>query len=123
MLDYKSIVKLKKLGLNNSAISNSLHFKWETIQRVISRCENIWGSIDGVPDDLSNEEIADLLFTNRKSTDLSYLQIDCEEVLEKQWCGFQRNELWAEYCAKAASKGKNAYMNTFHKIEHHGRTG
>jgi hypothetical protein len=52
MLDYKSIVKLKKLGLNNSAISNSLHFKWETIQRVISRCKNIWGSIDGVPDDL-----------------------------------------------------------------------
>ena len=117
MLDYKSIVKLKKLGLNNSAISNSLHFKWETIQRVISRCENIWGSIDGVPDGLSNEEIADLLFTNRKSTDLSYLQIDCEEVLEKQRRGFQRNELWAEYCAKAASKGKNAYkLSRFNEI-------
>ena len=56
MLDYKSMIRLKKLGLNTSAIANRLECKWDTVQRIISRCENIWGSVDGVPEDFSNEE-------------------------------------------------------------------
>lgn len=80
MLDYKSIVRLKRLGLNNTAIANSLKCKWDSVQRIVSRCENIWGSIDGGPDNLSNEEIADLLFSTRKSVDLSYLQPDCDRI-------------------------------------------
>ena len=48
MLDYKSMIRLKKLGLNNSAIANRLECKWDTVQRIISRCEIIWGSVEGV---------------------------------------------------------------------------
>ena len=84
MLDYKSIVRLKRLGLNNTAIANSLQCKWESVQRVVSRCENVWGSVDGVPEDLSNDEIADILFSTRKSIDLDYLQPDCEKILDKR---------------------------------------
>ena len=36
MLDYKSIVRLKKLGLNNAAIANSIGCKWDSVQRILS---------------------------------------------------------------------------------------
>ena len=78
MLNYKSIIRLKKLGLNNAAIANSLSCKWDSVQRIVPRCENVWGSVDGVPDNLTNEEIADVLFSSWKSVDLDYLQPDCE---------------------------------------------
>ena len=66
MLDYKAMIRLKKLGLNNTAIANNVQCKWDSVQRIISRCENIWGSIEGVPTDLSNDELADILFSSRK---------------------------------------------------------
>ena len=117
MLDYKSMIRLKKLGLNNAAIANSLECKWDSVQRIISRCENVWGSVQGVPEDLSNEEIADILFSSRKSVDLDYLQPDSEKILERQRQGYQRNELWAEYCAEAAKVGKKAYkLSRFNEI-------
>ena len=67
------------------------------------------GSIDVVPDDLTNEEIADVLFSSRNSVDLNYLQPNCEKILEKQSKGYLRNELWTEHCAEAGTKGKKAY--------------
>ena len=117
MLDYKSIIRLKKLGLNNSSIARNLQCKWDSVQRIISRCENVWGSLDGVPADLSNEEIADMLFSTRKCIDLSYLQPDAEKILAKQRQGYQRNEMWAEYCAEAAKCGMKAYkLSRFNEI-------
>ncbi len=117
MLDYRSIIRLKKLGLNNAAIANSLECKWESVQRIVARCESVWGGVSGVPEDLSNEEIADQLFNTRKSVDLDYLQPDSEKILSKQRQGYQRNELWAEYCAEAASGGKKAYkLSRFNEI-------
>ena len=111
------MIRLKKLGLNNAAIANSLECKWDSVQRIISRCENVWGSVQGVPDELSNEEIADILFSARKSVDLDYLQPDSEKILEKQRRGYQRNELWAEYCAEAARLGKKSYkLSRFNEI-------
>ena len=90
MLDYKSIIRLKTLGLNNAAIANSLGCKWDSVQRIVSRCETVWGSVQGVPEELNNEEIADVLFSSRKSVDLDYLQPDSEKILEKQRQGYQR---------------------------------
>ena len=57
MLDHKSIVRMKRLGLNNAAIANSPGCKWDSVQRIVSRCENLQSSVDGVPDDLTNEHI------------------------------------------------------------------
>ncbi len=103
--------------MNSSAIANRLECKWDTVQRIISRCENIWGSVEGVPEDYSNEEIADMLFTAIKSVDLDYLQPDCEKILEKQRQGYLLNELWADCCAEAAKLGKKAYkLSRFNEI-------
>ena len=117
MLDYNSIIRLKKMGLSNSAIANSLNCKWDSVQRIVSRSESVWGSIEGVPTNLTNEELADVLFSSRKSVDLGYLQPDCEKILEKQRKGKQRNELWTEYCAEAAALGMKAYkISRFNEI-------
>ena len=61
MLDYKSIVRLKRLGLNNSTIASNVHCKWDSVQRIVARCESVWGSVDGVPENLSNEEIKNVI--------------------------------------------------------------
>lgn len=117
MLDYKTIIKLKKMGLNNLAIANGAKCKWDSVERVISRCEAVWGSVNGVPEELSNDEIADLLYSSRKSVDLSYLQPDCEKLLAQQRQGYQRNELWTKYCAEAIVQGKKAYkLSRFNEI-------
>ena len=107
MLDCKSIIRLKKLGLHNAAVANALGCKWDSVQRIVTRCENVWRDLSGVPDDLSNEEIADILFSSRKSVDLDYLQPDSEKILEKQRKGYLRNELWTEYCAEASAIGSS----------------
>lgn len=40
VLDYKSIIRLKKLGLSHGAIAARLGCKWESVQRIVTRCEN-----------------------------------------------------------------------------------
>lgn len=117
MLDYKSIIRLKKLGLSHGAIAARLGCKWESVQRIVTRCENEWGDLCAVPEDLTNEEIADTLFQTRKSVDTDYFQPDCERILEKQRKGFLRNELWVEYCAESAKAGRKAYqLSRFNEI-------
>lgn len=117
MLDYKSIIKLQKAGLTTNAIAERLHYKWDSVQRVISRCESYWGSLDGVPDSFTNEEIADAIFKARKCVDTDYLQPDSEKILAKQRKGYLRNELWTEYSAEAAQAGKKAYrLSRFNEI-------
>lgn len=123
MLDYKSIIRLRKLGLSISAVAARLHCKRDSVQRICARCESQWGSLDGVPDELSNEEIADCIFRARKSIDLDYLQPDAEQILEKQHQGYLRNELWTEYCAQAASLGRKSYqLSRFNEIVSEYRT-
>lgn len=73
LLVYKSIVRLQRLGLNNSAITSNVSCKWDSVQRIIARCESVWDYVDGVRENLCNEAIADILFSTRKSVDLDYL--------------------------------------------------
>ena len=117
MLDYKTMIRLRNMGLSFGAIADRIGCKWETVQRIVTRCENEWGAIDAVPGDLSNEEIANALFHARKSIDTNYLQPDCEKVLEGQRRGKLRNELWVQYCSEAAKVGKKAYrLSRFNEL-------
>ena len=105
MLDYRKMLQLNKQGASANAIAKLLGCKWDTVKRVLSRCENEWGSINGVPEDLSNEQIADQIFINRFKRDEGYLLPDAEKVLERQAKGDSRNELWLEYIGRAKSLG------------------
>ena len=46
MLDYKSIIRLRKLGLSISAVAARLHCKRDSVQRICARCESQWDSLD-----------------------------------------------------------------------------
>ena len=117
MVDYKKLLELKKRGLSGNSIARTLGCKWDTVQRVITRCENYWGDLDSIPEGISNADIADAIFINRFKTDEDYLQPDCEIILEKQRKGKSRNELWIEYTAEAARKGRKAYkISQFNSI-------
>ena len=117
MLDYKTIIQFRRSGLALNEIASRLNCKWDSVQRVIVRCENYWGSLDGVPENFTNEQIADAIFKARKSIDPDYLQPDAERILERQRQGLLRNELWTEYCAEAAKAGKKAYrLSRFNEI-------
>lgn len=109
MIDYKKLLELKKRNLSYNAIAQTLGCKWDTVHRVISRCEGYWGSVENVPENLTNEQISDTILLKHFSPDEDYLQPDCELILEKQRKGKQRNQLWLEYTAEAAKKGMKAY--------------
>ncbi|MFA7119153.1 MAG: hypothetical protein WC159_10295 [Sphaerochaetaceae bacterium] len=88
MIGYRKFLELKKRGLSNNAIA-------------------------GVPTDLTNEQIADvILSTARFSADEGSLQPGCEIILNEQRKGRKRNDLWVEYVARAAARGKKAYKIT-----------
>lgn len=112
MVDYRKILQLREQGASVNAIAHLLGCKWKTVDRVLSRCESVWGDIAEVPKNLSNEQIADNIFTNRYSVDQSFLQPDCEKILNRQRQGKSRNELWVEYVRQAKACGKNAYKIT-----------
>lgn len=112
MVDYRKILQLGEQSASVNAIANTLACKWKTVDRIISRCESVWGDVSAVPKDLSNEQIADNIFANRYQVNSSYLQPDSEKILDRQRKGESRNELWVEYVQQAKTQGKKAYKIT-----------
>ena len=121
---------LQNHNLRSKTEARSVNFKAQRVSMLIARhptCQRnslVWRHRQDLAfphfqsaQIISNEEISNLLYSSRKSVDLSYLQPDCEKILEKQRQGYQRNELWAEYCAEAQTRGKNAYkLSRFNEI-------
>lgn len=113
MIDYKKLLELKKLGVSNNSIAKKLGCKWDTVTRVISRCNTVWGDWEEVPSDLTSEQILDRIYSDtRFHMDEEYLQPDSEMVLDQQRKGKRRNDLWVAYAAEAAKRGKKAYKIT-----------
>ena len=67
-IDYSYMIRLKKLGFSLNAIARQCGCKWETVQRIILRCEEAWGGIGNIPGDATSEDIAffDGILTIRK---------------------------------------------------------
>ena len=61
MTDYQKILMLSRSGMGTNPIARALGYKWETVERTLSKCEEIWGTIHEVPEDLSNEELNKVL--------------------------------------------------------------
>ncbi|MGE4585440.1 MAG: IS21 family transposase [Sphaerochaeta sp.] len=112
MIDYLKMLHLRKQGASVNAIAHAMTCKWDTVERVFSRCERVWGNIADIPENLSNEHIAEQIFIARYKTDEAYLQPDAEMIIERQRRGELRNNLWLEYVGKAEAQGKKAYKIT-----------
>ena len=115
-VDYLKIVQLAKEGFSLNRIAKTCDCKWETVQRTIGKCTEVWGSLGQMPDGITSADI-DWMINSRSSSDEGYLPPDCDEVLARCRKGEKRNELWAEYAVKAEVQNKKAYqLSRFNEI-------
>jgi hypothetical protein len=55
MLAYKKMLQLKVQGASINSIINTMCCKWETVNRIVTRCQQLFESLEEAKD-LSNEE-------------------------------------------------------------------
>ena len=116
-IDYSYMIRLKKLGFSLNAIAKQCGCKWETVQRTILRCEEAWGGIGNIPGDATSEDIAFIINSGTGGPDSSYLQPDCDEVIQRCRKGEKRDMVWADYVKDAEKAGKKAYqISRFNEI-------
>ena len=63
-------------------IAKTCDCKWETVQRTIGKCTEVWGSLDQMPGGITSTDI-DWMINSRSSSDEGYLPPDCDEVLAR----------------------------------------
>ena len=109
-IDYSYIIRLKKLGFSLNAIARQCGCKWETVQRTILRCDEAWGGIGNIPDGTTSDDIAYIINSGTGGHDSSYLQPDCDEVIQRCRKGEKRDMVWTDYVKKAEKAGLRAYQ-------------
>lgn len=115
--DYSAIVRLHRQGLSKNAIAMCLGCRWETVRDALERCIEAYGSIDSIPEGVTDAEIRIKIAGIREAVASEYLQVDCEEILSRQRNGVMRKTLWAEYVREAERKGLKAYkLSRFNEI-------
>ena len=111
MTNYREILRLKKLGLNNSQIAQSLGCSRTTVIQVLNVAEEKGVSYP-LPEDLSDRKLSELLFPSDRSKP-EYKMPDYEYVhKELQKNGVTLNLLWLEYCEKCREEGELPYQLT-----------
>ena len=111
MTNYREILRLKKLGLNNSQIAQSLGCSRTTVIQVLNVAEEKGVSYP-LPEDLSDRKLSELLFPSDR-TKPEYKMPDYEYVhKELQKNGVTLNLLWLEYCEKCREEGELPYQLT-----------
>ena len=111
MTNYREILRLKKLGLNNSQIAQSLGCSRTTVIQVLSVAEEK-GISYPLPENLSDRKLSELLFPSDRSKP-EYKMPDYEYVhKELQKSGVTLNLLWLEYCEKCREEGELPYQLT-----------
>lgn len=118
MTDYREILRLAGVGLSRTGIGAALGYSRNTIADVLRRAQ-IKGLESPVPDDMSDRELADLLFPE-KATAQNQRMPDYERVhkdLGKK--GANLTLLWEEYCAECRQSGDIPYAYTQFRVHYH----
>ena len=115
--DYSAIVRLHRQGLSKNAIAMCLGCRWETVRDALERCIEAYGSIDSIPEGVTDAEIRIKIAGTREAVASEYLQVDSEESLSLQRNGVMCKTLWAEYVREAERKSLKAYkLSRFNEI-------
>ena len=111
MTNYREILRLKKLGLNNSQIAQSISCSRTTVIQVLNAAKEK-GISYPLTEDLSDRKLSELLFPSDRSKP-EYKMPDYEYVhRELQKNGVTLNLLWLEYCEKCRGEGELPYQLT-----------
>jgi len=111
MTNYKEILRLKSLGLNNSQITASLGVSRQTVITVLQKCDNerlTYQQITGK----TNKELSQILFPSAGDKP-GYKMPDYEYIhREMAKSGMTLQLLWFEYCDGCADSGDIPYQLT-----------
>lgn len=111
MTNYKEILRLKGLGLNNSQIAASLGVSRQTTITVLQKCDEKGLTYQGTAAK-TNTELAQLLFPNGNSNP-GYKMPDYGYIhREMAKSGMTLQLLWFEYCDKCSEDGEIPYQLT-----------
>ena len=111
MTNYKEILRLKSLGLNNSQIAASLGISRQTVVTVLQKSDRLGLTSQNVTAK-TNTELAKLLFPSGSGKP-GYKMPDYEYVhREMAKSGMTLQLLWFEYCDGCAESGDIPYQLT-----------
>ena len=117
MTNYREILRLKSLGINNSQIAESMMLSRQTVITVLKRAAAVeldWRSAEG----LNDRELTAKLFPNGSNAS-AYLMPDYDYVhKELAKPGVTQQLLWFEYCDKCRDSGKVPYQLTQFKTHY-----
>jgi len=111
MTNYREIIRLHNLGLNNTEIAQSCPCSRTTVIQVLrlAQANNLTYPL---PDGMTDKELADLLYPGAESKP-EYKMPDYEYVhKELQKSGVTLNLLWLEYCEVCRINGDMPYQLT-----------
>ena len=111
MLDYRKMMHLYERGASKNNLATIFGCKWETVDRAITRINEMWGDCDSIPSDLTNDQIRRLIIRPTRERDEDYLWPDFS-LLSKKDLKKMNHVLWDKYVAEALEQGKKAYQQS-----------
>ena len=111
MTNYREILRLHSLGLNNTEIASSCRCARNTVAATLQRAANCslqWP----LPEEMSDKQLSERLFPSSTSKPV-YKMPDYEWVhREMQKNGVTLSLLWVEYCEQCHQNGELPYKST-----------
>lgn len=111
MTNYKEILRLNRLGINNTQIATGCSCSRTTVVKVLQQAVDCGLSWEHVQD-WSNKELSDKLFPAGKAK-VTYKMPDYEYIhREMGKSGVTLSLLWVEYCEQCREAGEIPYKST-----------
>lgn len=111
MTNYREILRLNSLGLNNSQIAEACGCSRTTVVQTLRLAKDKSLSYP-LPKEMSDKKLAEILFPPPPGK-IKYKMPDYEYVYrEMQKKGVTLNLLWLEYCDRCRSSGEVPYQST-----------
>ena len=111
MTNYREILRLSGLGLNNTQIAQSCACSRTTVIQTL-RLAQEKGITFPLPDEMSDKRLAEILFPSAPEP-RGYKMPDYEYVhKEMQKSGVTLKLLWLEYCERCRENGELPYQST-----------
>ena len=111
MTNYREILRLHSLGVNNSQIRETLQCSRQTVVTTLQKAAEQHLSWP-VPDNLTNEALGKLFYPSQKA-EVVYAMPDCEWVYQElKKPGVTLSLLWYEYHEKCVREGTIPYKIT-----------